>query len=47
MTNLRTIAEMRIILNKSRTIYYNQLLDSLASPQPTTELPQYLPEYRW
>jgi ankyrin repeat protein len=46
MTNLRTIAEMRIIPNKSRTIYYNQLLDSIASPQPTTQLPQYLPEYR-
>jgi ankyrin repeat protein len=45
ITTLRDIAEARIIPNKNRTIYYNQLLDSIASPQPTTQLPQYLPEY--
>ena len=46
LTNLRQVAGMRHIPNPSRTAYYNQLLDSIASPQPTTQLPQFLPEYR-
>jgi ankyrin repeat protein len=45
MTNLRGIAGMRHVSNIFMTIYYNQLLDSIASPQPTTQLPKHLPEY--
>jgi ankyrin repeat protein len=45
ITTLRDIAGTRIIPNESRNNYYNQLLDSIVSPLPTTQLPEHLPEY--